>query len=277
MGGRTRVLGVGLIVALVGCLSIAAVGNQAPVARISAYRAGSTAGMAVTFNGATSTDPDGKIIRYQWLFGDGTTGSGATITHSYAQMGAFTVTLLVGDDGGATSLTTRIVDVASLPTQAGKPLDVTTTVGTPATSPALTGNKIGQRAPEIALPTLSGGMVHLSSYLGKTVLVEFWLSTCPGCQASMPQLEVYRSKYAEQGLVVMLVVLDRSASAATGVLQEYGYTGFVLAWESSASRPTMTAYGVSVTPTVFLVDPTGIIRYTGHPMGLSEESLSRWL
>ncbi len=41
--------------------------------------------------------------------------------------------------------------------------------------------------------------------------------------------------------------------------------------------PRWLAYGVSVTPTAFLVDRTGVIRYTGHPSGLSEEFLTRWL
>ena len=127
------------------------------------------------------------------------------------------------------------------------------------------------------MPNLDGGRTYLSAYLGKPVLVEFWLSTCPGCRASTPELEEYRATYAGQGLVVLLVVLDRTASAALAFLEQYGYTGFVLAWESDPTRPTMVTYGVWATPHAFLVDRAGVIRYSGLPSGLSSEFLTRWI
>jgi thiol-disulfide isomerase/thioredoxin len=253
--------------------SFAAAANDPPVARISAHRASAASGYAVVYDGSTSSDADGQVVRYQWLFGDGTTGSGSPVTHTYSQAVSFTVTLLVGDDGGAVSLVTQVVNVASLSTQATAIAASTA----PAAAQVPIGDDIGLRAPEIALPTVSDGMVYLSAYLGRPVLVEFWLSTCPGCRASTPELEEFRSRYANQGLVVMLVVLDRSLSAAVAYLEQYGFRNFVLAWESNASRPTMAAYGVSVTPTAFLIDRTGVIRYAGHPSGLSDQFLTTWL
>lgn len=275
MQGSTRVWAAGLALLVVLVASLLASANQPPVARISAYRAGSTT--AVTFDGSASTDADGKVVRFQWLFGDGTTGSGSPVTHSYPQQTSYTVTLVVGDNANATTLTTQVINIASLPSQAASAETQAAPATTPPASTAQVGNRTGQRAPEIALPTLDGGMAYLSSYLGKTVLVEFWQSTCPGCQASTPQLEAYRAKYAEDGLVVMLVVLDRNPSAAMTWLRDHGFTQFVLAWESSSAKPTMNTYGVAVTPHAFLIDPTGVIRYAGHPVSLTEDFLIRWL
>ena len=269
-----------ILVVLIVVTSVAAAANQAPVARISAYRADGVSGSAVAYDASASSDSDGQVVRFQWVFGDGTTGSGATVTHIYAQASSFTVMLLVGDNGGATALVTQSIDVASLPSKSTTSLSVPAPpIAAPAASAAQVpvGDGIGQRAPEIALPSLDGGRVYLSAYLGKPVLVEFWLSTCPGCRASTPQLEKYRATYAGQGLVVLLVVLDRAASAALTFLEQYGYTNFVLAWENDPTRPTMVAYGVSVTPHAFLVDRTGVIRYSGHPGGLSPEFLARWI
>jgi peroxiredoxin len=269
-----------VLAVLVVTASVAAAANQTPVARISAYRAVGASGSSVAYDASASSDPDGQIVRFQWLFGDGTTGSGSTVTHTYAQASLFTVTLLVGDNGGATALLTQSIDVATLPSQ---PATSTPMPAPPNATPAASaaqvpiGNDFGQRAPEIALPSLDGGRVYLSAYLGKPVLVEFWLSTCPGCRASTPELEEYRATYAGQGLVVLLVVLDRTASAALTFLEQYGYMHFVLAWENDPMRPTMAAYGVSVTPHAFVVDRTGVIRYSGHPGGLSPELLARWI
>ena len=61
------------------------------------------AGLSCSFNASGSWDPDGTIVSYAWNFGDGTTGSGATASRTYAAGGDYTVTLTVTDNGGATT------------------------------------------------------------------------------------------------------------------------------------------------------------------------------
>jgi len=65
----------------------------------------------ITFDGSGSADPDGEIIEYQWNFGDGNTGAGASIAHIYSTAGTFTLSLVVKDDDGASSnaATTTVV------------------------------------------------------------------------------------------------------------------------------------------------------------------------
>jgi LysM repeat protein len=70
-----------------------------PKAVISGPTSGSV-GETLSFSGANSTDPDGRIVSYAWNFGDGTTGSGVNVTHSYKAAGSYKVTLTVTDDGG---------------------------------------------------------------------------------------------------------------------------------------------------------------------------------
>lgn len=59
-------------------------------------------GRAITFDGTWSYDPDGTIVKYEWDFGDGTTGEGPTLSHTYEDEGVYTVTLTVTDDNGLT-------------------------------------------------------------------------------------------------------------------------------------------------------------------------------
>jgi TolB protein len=59
-------------------------------------------GLTCSFDGSNSSDPDGTITNYAWNFGDGTTSSGSTVSHTYATAGTYPITLTVTDNGGAT-------------------------------------------------------------------------------------------------------------------------------------------------------------------------------
>jgi serine protease len=72
-------------------------------------------GEVVTFNGSGSYDIDGTISRYNWNFGDETTGTGITTTHTYGTAGEYTVELTVTDDGGLKGTDTAIVTVTEEP------------------------------------------------------------------------------------------------------------------------------------------------------------------
>ena len=75
--------------------------NQPPVAAASAAPLSGTAPLAVTFSSAGSSDPDGSIASYGWNFGDGSTGTGASPSHTYA--GTYSAVLTVTDNRGATA------------------------------------------------------------------------------------------------------------------------------------------------------------------------------
>jgi PKD repeat protein len=83
--------------------------NQPPVASFTATPPATTAGSAISFSAAASTDPDGSIKSYAWNFGDGTTGSGVSVAKTYAAAGTYSVVLTVTDDDLARASTTRAV------------------------------------------------------------------------------------------------------------------------------------------------------------------------
>ena len=67
-------------------------------------------GTSVTFNAGGSTDNLG-IASYDWDFGDGATGSGAIVTHTYARSGVYTANLTVRDQAGNAAANTIMITV----------------------------------------------------------------------------------------------------------------------------------------------------------------------
>ena len=67
---------------------------------------------AVFFNASGSRPATGRtIVRYDWDFGTGTTGSGVTTSRTYSTAGTYTVTLTVTDDAGTVSTLSKPVAV----------------------------------------------------------------------------------------------------------------------------------------------------------------------
>ncbi len=75
-------------------------------------------GLTCTFDASASADADGTVVGYAWNFGDGSTGSGVTASHTYAAAGSVSPSLVVTDDGGATATTARTINIKAAPADA---------------------------------------------------------------------------------------------------------------------------------------------------------------
>jgi PKD repeat protein len=75
-------------------------------------------------SGSSDSDSDGSITTYAWDFGDESTGTGVTPSHTYAAGGSYTVILTVTDDVGATDTVSQSVTV-SAPSTGGITLSAT--------------------------------------------------------------------------------------------------------------------------------------------------------
>jgi len=73
-------------------------------------------GFTIVFDASKTTD-DGEINTYKWDFGDGNTGSGYKLSHSYTNPGNYTVTLTVTDDSGKTDTKTTYAKITDEQTQ----------------------------------------------------------------------------------------------------------------------------------------------------------------
>lgn len=90
-----------IIAAVVSVYYLYIPSNQLPEAVGIADRDLVDVGAQIMFNASASSDPDGEIVEYQWIFGDGKTGEGENVLHTYDTPGRYIILLTVFDNGGA--------------------------------------------------------------------------------------------------------------------------------------------------------------------------------
>jgi thiol-disulfide isomerase/thioredoxin len=64
-------------------------------------------------------------------------------------------------------------------------------------------------APDWQLNDVDGKPVKLSDFKGKVVTLDFWATWCPPCRAEIPGFVALQKKFADKGLSVIGVSLDK--------------------------------------------------------------------
>ena len=91
---------------------IGVVRNYPPVAILESTSVSGVAPIAITFIAAGSSDANGDQLTYSWDFGDGATGEGEIVSHTYTASGEYAV-VLTASDGYLESLDSMTVFIAS--------------------------------------------------------------------------------------------------------------------------------------------------------------------
>ena len=118
---------------------------------------------------------------------------------------------------------------------------------------------VGHYAPDATIRSLDDKLVPLSTYRGHVVVFNFWYTTCAPCQFEMPALERAYLTYGKQGVVVVGIdVADTTTGAIDDFIQQKGITYPILRDEGNRAA---RAFNVRATPSSFIVDRQGVIRY----------------
>lgn len=128
---------------------------------------------------------------------------------------------------------------------------------------------VGKPAPEIEGHDVDGNPLRLSDYRGKVVALVWWASWCGNCMAMVPHERKLVRRLEGEPFVLLGVNGDENRSRARHEMQANGITW--RSWYDGGPDGTIsTAWNVTGWPTVYVLDPEGVIRYKGHR---SEEDL----
>lgn len=117
--------------------------------------------------------------------------------------------------------------------------------------------RTGAAAPAFTVTTLDGRVLGSASLQGKVVLLHFWATWCPPCQAEMPALERFYQQHHDEGLEIIAVSVEDRSDEAKVRAAAAAYT-YPLALISNA---TVSGYGrIWRLPLTFVIDRAGVLR-----------------
>ncbi|MDZ4403810.1 TlpA disulfide reductase family protein [Prosthecobacter sp.] len=117
--------------------------------------------------------------------------------------------------------------------------------------------QVGCEAPEIEGMDADGVSFKLSDYRGKHVIVIFWGGWCHACHGILPLMNQTAAQLKDKNAVVIGVNTDIETEAKKA-LADY-QVSFRNILDNTSSGPNTTLYNLRNFPTLYLIDPKGVI------------------
>lgn len=118
---------------------------------------------------------------------------------------------------------------------------------------------LGSEAPDAVLSDLDGKTLRLSEGAGSWSLLKFGTTWCPRCSEEVNELNKLAPELQKANVRVVEIFLRESAETVRSDLKAHPrtYRPQILVDSRGATIP---AFGLSVIPRLFLVDPKGVVR-----------------
>lgn len=115
---------------------------------------------------------------------------------------------------------------------------------------------VGRPAPDVELTLVDGGKVRLADLKGQVVVLNFWATWCVPCRQELPLLDAYYRRLKNHGLRVYAITTEGSVPIFR--LKPL----FAALAIPSVRRVKGMPINMAAVPTNFIIDRTGVVRYT---------------
>ena len=117
--------------------------------------------------------------------------------------------------------------------------------------------KEGGSAPQFSLVTDAGKRVSPTEFGGKVLVLNFWASWCQPCVQEIPSLSQFQRQFAEKGVVVVAVSVDKNDQKYKSFLKR-----IPVSFETvrDAEADVSTQYGTFVYPETYIIKDGKVVR-----------------
>jgi cytochrome c biogenesis protein CcmG, thiol:disulfide interchange protein DsbE len=110
----------------------------------------------------------------------------------------------------------------------------------------------GDTAPDFTITTDDGRTLSVHNFGGKLLVLHFWASWCQPCVEETPSLNAFAQQFADKGVVVLGVSVDRDLNAYQRFLQTF-HPAFLTARDFQIHED----YGTFIYPESYFIDLSG--------------------
>jgi len=112
----------------------------------------------------------------------------------------------------------------------------------------------GDKAPKFTITADNGRAVSIPDFGGKVLVLNFWASWCQPCVEEEPSLNAFAREFADKGVVVLGVSVDKDVGAYQKFLERFR-PSFLTVRDSKIHED----YGTFIYPESYFIDSSGTV------------------
>jgi cytochrome c biogenesis protein CcmG/thiol:disulfide interchange protein DsbE len=134
--------------------------------------------------------------------------------------------------------------------------------------------KEGGQAPAFTITTDQGKRVTPESFGGKLLVLNFWATWCAPCVQEIPSLNQFQQKYADKGVVVVAISVDKNPDKYRAFLDRLP-VAFSTARDASADISAQ--YGTFQYPETYLIKDGHVIKKYANAENWTNDDITHYV
>jgi cytochrome c biogenesis protein CcmG, thiol:disulfide interchange protein DsbE len=131
----------------------------------------------------------------------------------------------------------------------------------------------GDTAPKFTITADNGRSVSVPNFGGKLLVLNFWASWCQPCAEETPSLSQFAQTFADKGVVVLALSVDKSDKAYRKFLQD-----FKPAFLTARNAALHENYGTYMWPETYIIDSSGkVVKKIVEPVDWNNPQLVQYI
>ena len=137
-----------------------------------------------------------------------------------------------------------------------------------------TSAKVGGAAPAFSVHTDQGQQITPTSFGGKVLVLNFWATWCPPCIQEIPSLSIFQKRFANSGVVVVAISVDKNAQKYRSFLDKV-HVSFQTARDGNSDISSQ--YGTFQFPETYIIKDGRIMRKFANSEDWTSDDVTKYI